>query len=452
LGSYTLLSKLGSGSFAEVYLGTPTSSSTNEKQQQQQQQENEHDAFVAIKLTPKSDTEAYDILSKEARVFESLQKKSAGDSPSKEEGEACHPNIVKLLDTIDTPTHFGIVLEKCETDLLDLMTSISAESESQQSRSGKIEEGEEEEEEGPLKLSWSEDEIRLFVKEALTGLAYLHENGVAHRDVKLENFLLSVTDKTDVEVEGERDDGESDTEYPCHRRKSISSLLSCSTLSTSSSSTSIRSSSSSSSSRSTNQVISLKNSTPKLCDFGLALQLPATTTSTTTTDTTTTTAPLENKKYTTVIPDLQPVGSDQYLSPELILTQDSDPRSSDIYAFGVCTFSLLTGRFPIDTDTDTNSSISTSSHSRHSSCSTTAGSVSSSYGGSGHLNPHKLAMQKRRRMLAQVVRGEWRFTESEILQRSISKEAQEFVRRCMDRKWEKRATVWDLLEDAWIQG
>jgi len=36
---------------------------------------------------------------------------------------------------------------------------------------------------------FSEDEVRNFVRQCLTGISHLHANNVVHRDLKLENLL-----------------------------------------------------------------------------------------------------------------------------------------------------------------------------------------------------------------------------------------------------------------------
>jgi serine/threonine protein kinase len=38
---------------------------------------------------------------------------------------------------------------------------------------------------------FSEELARFYFREILNGLSYLHQNGVAHRDLKLENLLFS---------------------------------------------------------------------------------------------------------------------------------------------------------------------------------------------------------------------------------------------------------------------
>jgi serine/threonine protein kinase len=36
-----------------------------------------------------------------------------------------------------------------------------------------------------------EDEVKIVFKQILAGIAYLHKKGIAHRDIKLANILIS---------------------------------------------------------------------------------------------------------------------------------------------------------------------------------------------------------------------------------------------------------------------
>ncbi|GLE02052.1 hypothetical protein PINS_up010890 [Pythium insidiosum] len=76
-----------------------------------------------------------------------------------------HENIVKYFDTIKTRTHLYIVLEYMENgSLAQFMKKFG---------------------------SFSETLVAMYIAQVLRGLAYLHEQGVLHRDVKGANILTT---------------------------------------------------------------------------------------------------------------------------------------------------------------------------------------------------------------------------------------------------------------------
>ena len=75
-----------------------------------------------------------------------------------------HPNVVKLLETFDTDKHHLIVMELCPGgDLLNYVRK---------------------------RRKLSEKYAKFVFKQIMEGIAYLHDNGVVHRDIKLDNILL----------------------------------------------------------------------------------------------------------------------------------------------------------------------------------------------------------------------------------------------------------------------
>ena len=111
-------------------------------------------ARVAIKMVPKSAGECSDALGsdfvREVRVMLRLR----------------HAHVLGLLDVFDEPSRSPLVLELCRGgDLHDLL-----------SRSG-----------GGLE----EDATRNVMHQLLSAIAYMHDEGVIHRDLKLENVLMT---------------------------------------------------------------------------------------------------------------------------------------------------------------------------------------------------------------------------------------------------------------------
>lgn len=75
-----------------------------------------------------------------------------------------HPNICKLYQVIDTETHCYVVMEYCSGgELFDHIVE---------------------------KNRLSEMESRMFFRQIISAVSYLHDNGYAHRDLKPENILL----------------------------------------------------------------------------------------------------------------------------------------------------------------------------------------------------------------------------------------------------------------------
>lgn len=78
-----------------------------------------------------------------------------------------HPNLVKLIEQIESPTHTFTVCELCEEgSMYDLVINTP---------------------EGFL----SEDEAKPYFAQIIQGLQYLHAHDVFHGDVKLDNVLVA---------------------------------------------------------------------------------------------------------------------------------------------------------------------------------------------------------------------------------------------------------------------
>ncbi|NXL72614.1 HUNK kinase, partial [Leptocoma aspasia] len=75
-----------------------------------------------------------------------------------------HPNIVQLYETLETDNSYYMVMELClGGDLLDRICD---------------------------KKRLVEQEVRRYTRQILSAVEHLHCQGIVHRDLKIENFLL----------------------------------------------------------------------------------------------------------------------------------------------------------------------------------------------------------------------------------------------------------------------
>ncbi|KAI8145395.1 kinase-like domain-containing protein [Fennellomyces sp. T-0311] len=135
IGPYKLLETLGIGEFGKVKLAQHVK--TGQK--------------VAVKMIDKSHTEKANIRDKVEREIALLKRLS-------------HPNIVKLFDVIETDRHIGMVMEYASGG--ELFEYI-------------------------LNRDYLEEDVaRPFFGQLISSVHYMHQKGVVHRDLKLENVLL----------------------------------------------------------------------------------------------------------------------------------------------------------------------------------------------------------------------------------------------------------------------
>lgn len=81
-----------------------------------------------------------------------------------------HPGIIRMHHYIDTPTHTYVIMDMAKHgDLLDYVMK---------------------------KQKMDEPEVLMIAKQAVSALGYLHKHGICHRDMKPENLLLGLNEKT----------------------------------------------------------------------------------------------------------------------------------------------------------------------------------------------------------------------------------------------------------------
>jgi calcium-dependent protein kinase len=136
---YKILSKLGTGAYGTVYLAQNVLTKIN----------------VAMK---RIDKDSEDLLTDNEIMDEiEILKKLA------------HPDIVKIIEFYNTRDAYYIINDYCEDG--ELYNQITK--------------------------RFNETQIAVMFKQIFSGLSYLHSNNIIHRDLKLENILISDIEKID---------------------------------------------------------------------------------------------------------------------------------------------------------------------------------------------------------------------------------------------------------------
>ena len=137
---YTIISHLGEGGMASVYMAN----------------DNKFDTNVAIK-----------VLNKEYVHNENIRKRFLAEA--KNMFKMSHPNIIKVNDLIDDGDTVAFVMEHIEGETLKEHLD----------RKGKL----------------NDDEIKNLFSQILEAVGYVHEQNLVHRDIKPSNFMINPKEK-----------------------------------------------------------------------------------------------------------------------------------------------------------------------------------------------------------------------------------------------------------------
>ena len=137
---YKILSKLGDGSYGVVYLAVNIITKQNM-------------AMKKIKKVKENEIDDMEIKN-EINILKKLD----------------HPNIVKIIEFYSAPKAYYIITDFCSCGELY----------------------------NQIKNQYSENQLAVLFYQVLSGLYYLHSNNIVHRDLKLENILISEIEKDKV--------------------------------------------------------------------------------------------------------------------------------------------------------------------------------------------------------------------------------------------------------------
>ena len=88
-----------------------------------------------------------------------------------------HNKIVRLIDLKQTPSHYYIVMEYCNGgSLLSCLKKYMSK----------------------YKKPFSEEIVQFLMRQIVKGLKYIHEHGIIHRDIKLDNILVKFYSQDDL--------------------------------------------------------------------------------------------------------------------------------------------------------------------------------------------------------------------------------------------------------------
>ncbi len=137
---YKIISKLGDGSYGVVYLAVNIITKQNI-------------AMKKIKKVKENEIDDMEIKN-EINILKKLD----------------HPNIVKIIEFYSAPKAYYIITDFCSCGELY----------------------------NQIKNQYSENQLAVLFYQVLSGLFYLHSNNIVHRDLKLENILISEIEKDKV--------------------------------------------------------------------------------------------------------------------------------------------------------------------------------------------------------------------------------------------------------------
>ena len=147
VGDYTLYKVLGKGSFGEVYL---TQKANNPE-------------ILATKKLDKKQTDRPSV-------------KKYFDNEISIMKELIHPNIVRFYDLLATYSHYYVVMEYCNGGGLSNCLAKYKQFN---------------------RRPFSQEIVQYLMRQIIEGLKFIHSRKIIHRDIKLDNILVSFSKESD---------------------------------------------------------------------------------------------------------------------------------------------------------------------------------------------------------------------------------------------------------------
>ena len=148
IGNLSLLKLIGKGTMGEIYLSSKKDSK-------------EYYATKKIKKENADRPQVKKYFINEISILKKLK----------------HNKIVRLIDLKQTPSHYYIVMEYCNGgSLLNCLRKYKS----------------------LYKKPFSEEIVQFLMRQIVRGLKYIHEHGIIHRDIKLDNILVKFYSQEDI--------------------------------------------------------------------------------------------------------------------------------------------------------------------------------------------------------------------------------------------------------------
>jgi calcium-dependent protein kinase len=148
VGDLNLLKCLGKGAFGEVYLTTKQGSNIKY-------------ATKKIDKSVMKNPKSRQYLENEINILKEMD----------------HPNIIKLIEVVNTTKYYYLVMEYCNGG--DLAKCLAYYKNKNQK-------------------PFSEEVVQYLMRQIVSGICYLHKKNILHRDIKLENILVNFDNEKDA--------------------------------------------------------------------------------------------------------------------------------------------------------------------------------------------------------------------------------------------------------------
>lgn len=153
-------------------------------------------------------------------------------------------------------------------------------------------------------------------------------------------------------------------------------------------------------------------------------------------------------------------GSEEYASPELIIGKKYDGRKTDVWSMGVVFYAILTGALPFGDDVDAEEQQQTTTATTNASASLGREGGPSNHTPADVASDPIAAARARKARLLRIAKGDLRYPSranddclddfSPPKSRLVTPLAKQFLSRLLRRDATKRANAWDVWDEQWL--